>query len=190
MKKQNNKSKTKDIYFENLLNSKYMYLIMLILVILYLYGDDKVLNMPKYLFVIKFIICLNILIIFLYSRFKKFKDYYKRKFKDKIYLTALLIGVIVFSLIFQSFLNIPINFLVKNFSKSDRVEVFDCEITNAITTNIDKIHFRFLNEEYSRYYNINEYERIDLIQNHKLVLKVQPSIFNTYYIKEMNIEKQ
>ncbi|MCZ8319749.1 MAG: hypothetical protein O9303_13185 [Silanimonas sp.] len=163
---------------------------MLTLVVLYLYGDDKVLNMPKYFFVIKFTACLIILIIFIYSRFKKFKSYYKKKFKDKIYLTALFVGLNVFSLIFQSFLSIPINFLVKYFSKNDRVEVFDCEITNAITTNIDKIHFKFLNEEYSQYYNINEYEREDLIKNHKLVLKVQPSIFNTYYIKEMNIEKK
>lgn len=190
MKKGKDKVKGKDTYFENLLNSKYMYLIMLILVVLYLYGDDKVLNLPKSLFIIKFCISLIILIIFLYTRFKKFEDYYRRKFKDKVYLFSLIFGLLLFSFIFQSFFNIPINYLIKYSAKKNSIETFDCDITNAVTTNIDKIHFKFLNEKYSRYYNINDYEREDLIKNYKLVLKVQPSIFNTYYINEMNLEKK
>lgn len=180
----------KDIFLEKLLNSKALYVILLACVLAYLYSDDKILNLPNYLFISKFVIVIVSLSIFVLWRRSKYKTYYERKFKDKVYLVGLFLGLVVFSLIIQGVLNIPLNYIILTNSKNNSVESFNCEITNVVTTNIDKIHFKFMGNKYSRYYNVNDYERKDLMQNYWLNIQVRKSNWDTYCIESMNLQRK
>lgn len=182
--------KNKDAFLEKILNSKTLYIILLASVLAYLFTDDKILNLPKYLFISKFVIVFVSLSIFVLWRSSKYKTYYERKFKDKVYLVGLFLGLVVFSLIIQGVLNYPLNYIIIKKSKKNSVECFNCEITNVITTNIDKIHFKFMGKKYSRYYNVNDYERKDLMQNYWLKIQVRKSIWNSYYIESMNLQSK
>lgn len=180
----------KDIFFEKLLNSKVLYIILLACVLAYLYSDDRILNLPNYLFTSKFIIVFILLSIFVLWRYSKYKTYYKRKFKDKVYLVGLLLGVVVFSLIIQGVLNIPLNYVIISKSKNSTIESYKCEIINVETTDIDKIQFKFLGKNYSRYYNVNNYKKNDLMHNYWLNIQVKKSIWNTYCIESMKLQNK
>jgi hypothetical protein len=180
----------KDIFLEKVLKSKLFYWSILVLVLIYLYQDDRILNIPTIYFWIRFLIAMVVIGLFLFFRYNKFKAYYKRKFKDKIYLFSFLGGILIFSLIGQSFLNIPLNLFVKEMSKQNAIEIYDCEITNVITTSIDKIHFKFLGKGYSRYFNVNNFKREDLMHNYYLEVKTRRAFNNIYYIESMSLKKK
>ena len=182
--------KNRDIFLEKLLGSKTLYLVLLAFVMVYLLGDDKILNLPSYLFISKFVIVFVSLSIFVLWRRSKYKTYYERKFKDKVYLVGLFLGLVVFSLIIQGVLNIPLNYVIISKSKNSSIENYDCEIINIETTDIDKIQFKFLGKNYSRYYNVNDYEKKDLMQNYWLNIQVRKSIWDTYYIESMNLQRK
>jgi len=188
--KRQQERKNKDVFFEKLLNSKALYIILLGCVLLYLYGDDRVLNLSVYLFILKFTIILILLLIFIAVRYFKYKIYYRKKFQDKIYVVGLFFGLIIFSLIIQGVINIPLNYIIKIYSKNSPEESFDCEITNVVVTKIDKIHFKFKGKIYSRYFNTNDYNRKDLIQNYWLNIKAKKSVWNTYYIQSMELQNK
>lgn len=180
----------KDVFLMKILNSKTLYFILLASVLVYLFGDDKVLNLPDYLWVSKFTFVFVSLSMFVFWRYTKHKRYYERKFKDKVYLVGFVLTVVIFSSIIQGTLNIPINYLIKSNSRNSSVENYYCEITNVVTTNIDKIHFKFRGKVYSRYYNVSHFSRKDLMQNYWLSIQVKKSIWNTYYIEGMKLQSK
>lgn len=179
-----------DTNFKKVVNSKITYLILLIFLLVYLYGDDRVLNIPLSFFIFKLVITLLVISLLLFWRYTKYKDYYRRKFKDKIYVISLIVIVSVFSIIIQGIFNIPLNYVIKYKAQNEPLEVYNCEITNVITINIDKIHFKFKGKSYSRYFEVNEYERTELMNNFYLQLQVQKTFWNIYYINGMDIRKR
>lgn len=189
-KKRQQERKNKDVFFEKLSNSKALYLILLGCVLVYLYGDDRVLNLPVYLFMLKFTIILILVLVFIAVRYFKYKSYYRKKIQDKVYVTVLILGLIIFSLIMQGVINIPLNYIIKIYSKNSLVESFNCEITNVVVTKVDKIHFRFKGKQYYRYFNVNDFDRKDLIHNYWLNIKARKSVWNTYYIESMDLQNK
>lgn len=180
----------KDIFLEKWLNSRTSYIVLFAFIFVYLYTDDTILNLPKNLFILKLVFVFIIVILFFLWRYSKYKVYYKRKFKDKIYLIGLFFGIVIFSLIIQGVLNIPLNFLIISKSKNSPVGTFYCEITNVVLTGTDKIDFKFLDRKYSRYFNVSGYERRDVIKNHLLKLCVKKSILDTYYVESFELVKK
>ncbi len=180
---------SKDNFFEKILNSKFLYILLAILVLIYLFQDDKILNLSFSFFWIRSLLAFCLITIFFLWRYNEHKVYYQRKFKDKVYISGLFLGALVFTLMLQGLICIPINFLIKQ-SATEQTEIFYCKITNVVTTNIDKIHFEFLGKRYSRYFNVNNYNRNDLIMNYNLKVEVKKSIWSTYYIDKMSLEKK
>lgn len=180
----------KDKLFEKILNSKGIYIIFLLGVIINLFGYDKILNIPIWLSFTKVFLTFSFIVIFFISRYVKYREYYKKKFKDKFYIMGFVTGVIILSLIGQSFLNIPINLIIKTKAKDSSKEKFKCEITNVITTNSDKLHFVFLDRDYSRYFNLKSYNRNELEDKYYLEIEARKSIFKTYYVDNIKIVKK
>ncbi len=184
------KNTKQDLAFEKVVNSKLTYIVLLILVVVYLYSDDRILNIPIVFFWSKFFFIIVFFSILLRWRYTKYKSYYVQKIRDKVVVIGSIVVFLIFSMIFQGILNIPLNYIVKNEVKNKLVEVYNCKITNVITTGTDKIHFLFKKKRYSRYFNVNNYEKRELIDDCYLQLKVQKSFWNIYYVNGMEIKQK
>lgn len=180
----------KDSKLNSVLNSRKTYLIILFLLIIYLFQDDRILNEPLAFLTIRYVLASLIVLIFCYSRFIKFKRYYEKKMKDTVFIVSAIL-IIILSIIFcQAILSIPSNFFIKLYAKNSETEYYKCKIQNVVTTKVDKVHFIFLNRTYSRYLNIKDYFRKDLIDNYWLVIGVKKSIANSFCLESMQLEEK
>jgi len=188
--KQTSRVIKKDTHLKRILNSRMTYLTLLGLSLLYLFQDDRVLNIPTSIFIITLSVAFLALVLFLLFRFRTYREYYKRKFKDKIYVASLILVVVIFSFILQGIVSIPLNVLIKRNSLDSPIETFECPISNVVTTGIDKIHFVFLGKTYSRYFEVNGLDSKDLIHNYIMEVKVKKSLWDTYFIERMSLKKK
>lgn len=181
----------KDKKLRRILNSKRTYLILLLPVITYYFLDTQILNEPVNLISLKALISAIVLILFLYARYTKFKEYYVEFIKQMRFLDSLicLAGLLFTGIILQAIISIPLYlFIIAKAQKSD-TEYFDCKIRNVVTTGIDKIHFEFKGERYSRNFNTAGYSRKELLNNYHLEIAVKKSIANMYVLENLQIEK-
>ena len=189
--KMNKHKIAKDFKFIKFFKSRIVYILILILILIYLFQDDKILNEPYYLILIRYLISVGVIVMLFLARFKKYKMFYISEIKNLLFLDKiiLLLGTALVLYVSQSILSIPLNFAIKEYSKKNSMEYHSCKITNVITTNIDKIHFLFLNRKYSRYFNVGGFTRKELINNYYLELGLRKSILNTYYLESMNLKR-
>lgn len=126
-KKRNKDRVRKDVRLIILFKSRGIYVLILALVMVYLFQDKRILNEPFYLFLIRSILALGIIVLVFLPRFRKYRT--------------------------QSILSIPLNFVILKYSEKSNLEYYDCRITNADISR-DKIDFRFSNRTYSRGYEL------------------------------------
>ncbi|UAY52049.1 hypothetical protein [Ferruginibacter albus] len=177
----------KDRFVFKLLNSRKFYLVVLVFILWYLFQSCRVLNEPAYFFVSRLGIALVLIISFCLNRYRKFETYYARKIKDKVYVAALIIEIAFYSLLFSFILDIPFNILVKTFAKENKIESFDCRITNVEQGKYDYIHFVFLDRKYSRPFDFGSQDRKEILANDYLHIEARRSLLNTYYIESMEL---
>ena len=177
-----------DYKLKILLNSRKTYLIILLLLAVYFVQGDNVLNEPWLFFCIKLFLALTAVSIFCYIRFRKFRQYYLRKIKDKFFAIATIIGLSLAIIWLQTILSIPMNLIISFYSRNNEVEYHNCRIQNVITTGFDKIHFVFLNKQYSRYFSLDGHTRRELIDNYWLTIAVKKSIAGTYYLEKIGLQ--
>ena len=191
MKKQK-KSQTgkKDTHLQKILNSRMTYIALLGLVLLYRFQDDRILNIPTRIFIITLAVSFFAVMLFLLLRFRAYTEYYKRKLNDKIYIAVLILVIVIFSFLLQGIISIPLNVLIKRNSVDSLTETFECPISNVITTGTDKIHFVFMGSTYSRYFEVNGFDRKDLIEHYILEIEAKKSLWDTYYIERMSLKKK
>lgn len=186
-----NTSKThNDKKLISFLNSRKTYLAILVLSVIYLFLDDSVLNEPFALKISKWVIAIFFTLVVCYSRFLKFKAYYSRKIRDFIFIISALFITALFTIFFQAILSILTNLTIILFSTNSQVEYRKCPITNVITTGIDKVHFIFEGQKYSRYFEVNEHTREELINNFHLQVGLKKSIGNSYYLESLELQEK
>ncbi len=155
-----------------------------------MFTDSKVLNLPTGLFWIRYSVCVLLLGWLFIFRMRKYKEYYKRKFRDVIHLVGAITGVLFFSLIFQAVLNIPVNLIIEKYSKQDSYEVYNCEIKSINTIGYDKVTFVFKDKSYSRYYSLAGLKTAEIKKQYQMKLIVAESIYNTYYLKSLELVRK
>jgi hypothetical protein len=180
----------KDNRLNNILNSRKTYLIILLLLLVYLFLDDRILNEPLSFKITKYILAAFIVLAFCYSRFVKFRQYYQRKFKDKVFVIGAVLIISLFTIFVEAILTIPTNFFIRLNAKNNPVEYYECQIRNVVTTGIDKVHFIFLDRRYSRYVDLNGRSRKELINNYLLVVGVKRSIANSFYLESAQLKEK
>lgn len=181
----------KDASLIKFFNSKAIYVLIFLALLVYLFQDAKILNRPFYLVFILYLIALGIVILIFIFRYRKYRQYYTQEIREFLFLDKIILitGVVLLVIVIESILSIPVDFAIKKYSKAESIAYYDCKITNVITTGVDKIHFIFLDRRYSRYFNVNGFSRRELIDNYYIELEVRQSIFNTYYIESMSLKK-
>lgn len=180
----------KDSFFNDLFSSKWFLLLMAVFLFLYLKTGSKVLNFPKYFVWVSFIISALAIIILFSVRYKKHKQYYKRKLQDKLYLFFYLICILFFTFLIHFFLRIPANLIVEKAATNSDVEYYNCEIKSVTTVGYDKISFIFLKNKYSRFYSIAGYNSQELKSDYMIKLEVKKSILDAYYVTKFELVKK
>lgn len=186
----NNSKVNKDKKLISFLSSRKTYFVILVLAFIYLFLNDRILNEPILLKLFKWTISCSIVVIVCYFRYIKFKDFYRKKIKDLAFVISALFTTTFFTILIQGFLSIPINLIIILFSSNSQIEYKKCPIVNVITTGIDKVHFMFEEQRYSRYFEVNGHTREDLINNFVLQVAIKRSIGNTYYIESKELQKK
>ncbi|HLP37071.1 hypothetical protein [Lacibacter sp.] len=177
----------KDMFVVRLLNGRRLYLIILAFIILYLVTSSKILNFPGFLSLACLILSFLVIIVFMYVRYRYYKEYYLRKFRDKFYVLGFVVGIIFFSGLFQFALRVPINLLIAQSATSSACEYYDCRIKSVNTIGYDKISFIFLDKRYSRYYSIAGYDLQQLKSSYVIKLEVKKSILDSYLIESFEL---
>lgn len=180
----------KDHRLNNFLNSRKTYLVLLLLLLVYLFLDDRILNEPFGFTITRYLLACVAVLAFCYSRVVKYRQYYQRKFKDKIFIIAAVLIISLFTIFVQAILSIPTSFLIKLYAKNNPTEYYECKIKNVVTTDIDKVHFIFLNRRYSRYVDLDGQSRKELINNYWLVVGVKRSIANSFYLESVQLKEK
>lgn len=172
-----------------LLELKMLYVIILIVVFIYLYIDSRVINVPRWILRLEFILSILVLIVISMARYFRFRDYYRRKFKDPIFLVAfgLFFGLFVF--LGRAVLRIPVALYFVQMAQGSRIEHVECQILNISTLKIDKITYRFNDESYWRYTSLKGLNQTEILNNHKVLLSVKLSAYGAYYIEDFQIVK-
>lgn len=172
-----------------LLESKMLYLILLMVVFIYLYFDSRVINTPRWILKLEFALTILVLIGISIARYFRFRDYYRRKFKDAIFLIAFcfFFGLLLF--LGRAVLRIPVDLYFVYMARNSPIERVECEILNVTTLKIDKITYRFNGVSYWRYVSLKGLSRADVLENHRVLLSVKLSAHGAYYIENFQIVK-
>lgn len=175
-----------------IIESRMFYLVLALLLIIYYRMDLKIINLPKKFELYTFATAFISLIVLLFWRYLKYKEYYRKLYTDWIYLFGILIGVILFSFILQRILKIPLNYLVKMNASNESTLICSCEIINYIDKvgKADVLMYKYEGEIYSFRYNIRDLERNDIIQNFTVEISAYSSLWGTYYIDSFSLEKK
>jgi len=183
----------KDLLVLNLINlfeRKWFLLLLLLFGWLYVFTDKRVLNFPKYISWINFIVCILATLIFLFVRYKKNREYYRRKFRDKISLIFISLVALFWVFTFHFFLNIPVNLVIAKAADKSNYEYYDCKIIHVSTIGVDAVTFIFLNNKYSQYYRMGGYKSQEVERDYVMRLKVKKSILNAYYLINIELVKK
>lgn len=179
----------KDKKLKRILNSRKMYLLLLIPLIFYRYLDRMILNEPKHFLFIKFFIAIVVIISIIISRYKKFKDYYSNLVKNANWIEYVLYfgGFCITAMLFQAFISIPLYLILIQQSQKNEIEYFNCEITNITTTGFDKIYFDFKGSNCVGDFNAKNNSREDLLKNYYLEVGAKKSFGNTYVLTGLEL---
>jgi|GEM_PF-2490161 hypothetical protein len=177
----------RDIFLNKFLNSKLNIIILLVGVLIYNFERNRILNTPKWLTILLILLTFSTILIFLFFRYRKFKEYYKSRLKDKFYVSGFVLGILIFTLICQSFFWIPLNYYIKFKSKNNEQMEFRSEITNVFTTGYNRIDYSFKREIYSAYLDLTLYDKKELTDKYYLLIKAKKSIFGIYYVNSFEI---
>lgn len=178
---------SKDTKLNKLLNSRKLYLVILGLIVIYVFIDDKILNEPNSFVIARWTLSTAIVLTFCYSRFAKFKEYYLKLMKSATTVSFSVILISLSIIIFQAVFSIPVDLLIKFYARDSQVEYQKCPINNVVTTGIDKVHFIFLNKTYSQYFETNGHTRKELISNYYLLVGVKKSIGDSYCLESLKL---
>ncbi len=180
----------KDKKLNKLLKSKRSYLLILLLIVAYLFLDDRILNEPMWWVWIKISVAAILIALFLHSRYKKFKEYYIGLLKNLEWIEYLIysVGLSFAVILLQAVLSIPVYLIVIIQSEKSETEYFSCRITNVVTTGIDKIQYQFKTSKHSNYFNVNGHNRKELIEDYYLEAAVKKSFGDVYVLKSLQLQ--
>lgn len=85
--------------------------------------------------------------------------------------------------------DIPINLLIEKNSKQGSNEVYNCEVIGVNTNAYDKVTFLFKERQYTRYYSLAGFPKGEIRKLYHVRLEVAESIFNTYSVKSLELER-
>src|SRR4051812_1200544 len=101
------------------------------------------------MYLIEWSIGLAFFLLFMSYRFWKYADYYKRKFKDVIFVLAFLAFTAFCTFFIFTLIQIPVHMHVSHSAKESPLEIVDCKVIKVITLDVDKIQFRFKHRKFS-----------------------------------------
>jgi hypothetical protein len=181
------KKEKKDTFTKDFFNSSRFIWVLLICILTYWYLSNSVINLPDYFFGFKIVLTLLFYSCFIIWRYLKYKEYYKRKLKDRIYVSFMIIILTVFTFIGQGIVETPFSAYIIYKSKKNPLEKIECEITNCYHQGIQ---FVYNGKRYSRYFNSREKEYDSVIKNYSLILNARPSVLGTYYIESFFLKQK
>src|SRR5262245_27156331 len=128
MKKRGQNKIPRDNKFISFFKSRVTYVLVLIAVLIYLFQENKMLNEPYYLTFILYLISIGIVVLIFAPRFKRYRQFYISELKRLYLLDKIIVflGIALVVFILQSILSIPLNFVIKECSRGNNVEYYDC----------------------------------------------------------------
>lgn len=181
------KKRKTDKAITKLLESKILYLVLLVLAFMYLYLDSRVINVPRWIYQLEFVVSFLALTGVSLARYFKFRDYYRRQFKDAIFLIAFSLFLVLLLFLGRAVLRIPVAAYLTYVAKDSPIEQVECEIVNVSTLKIDKITYRFNKESYWRYISLNGLSRTQILKNYKVLLSARLSTYGAYLIEDFQM---
>ncbi|MCL2132047.1 MAG: hypothetical protein FWH36_06310 [Lentimicrobiaceae bacterium] len=176
----------KDRKFIKLINSRFFYISLLILTLVYTHTDN-VINYPLYIKVISYLIAFVIIAWIIVWRYKKYQPYYQKRIKQGKYsvVSTLIVGLFFFYLI-RLYLFIPMNVFLACASKSNPIEYCEVQLDIlAVGRNypLHNVSYKFNGQSYYVYVKLSSSDRQNGYKNAKLHLR--KSLFGTYYIEKI-----
>ena len=176
----------------NFLNSRKFVFTLLGIVILYMISDELIINLPKWVFGVMFLISAAIIVAVFLWRYAKYNGYYRQLLNNKLNIAALVVVIIFCSAFLQLFMNVGIDFFLVQMSKTNSKEIYDCKIDNIQTSNrySDKVGFVFRGQVSSGKINTRDYKNSDLIANFMVRIWVRKSLFGSYYLQKVQLVRK
>ncbi len=181
-----------DSFMINFLNSRKFVFTLLGIVILYMISDELIINLPKWVFGVMFLISAAIIVAVFLWRYAKYNGYYRQLLNNKLNIAALVVVIIFCSAFLQLFMNVGIDFFLVQMSKTNSKEIYDCKIDNIQTSNrySDKVGFVFRGQVSSGKINTRDYKNSDLIANFMVRIWVRKSLFGSYYLQKVQLVRK
>lgn len=162
----------------------------IIVYFIYMIGDDQILNYPKWIYYILFLLFWG-----LFSYLKIIKTFVRVPFnKDLVVLFFNVIKFAVFSWFLAGIVLIPFNFYNIYISKKNTLEAYECKITGISTYSQNRCVFFVLEGETNVIYlykpimedlknkkNYNEY---------KFIVDVRQGLLGSYVLEDWDIQKR
>jgi len=176
----------------NFLNSRKFVFTLLGIVILYMISDELIINLPKWIFGVMFLISAAIIVAVFLWRYAKYNAYYRQLLNNKLNIAGLVVVIIFCSAFLQLFMNVGIDFFLVQMSKTNSKEIYDCKIDNIQTANRygDKVGFVFRGQVSSGKINTGDYKNSDLIANFMVRIWVRKSLFGSYYLQKVQLVRK
>ncbi|RUT67826.1 hypothetical protein D0817_24340 [Flavobacterium cupreum] len=147
--------------------------------------DRMILNVPLLLNVSFFLLSFGIILLFLYRYNAAGKENAKKKSNTIIDL----IGSLILAFFIFIILKLAINYYTVKSAEGLATEETKVPIDNYVSGRTDLLYFYFKDKRYSvRYNNRSHLSRKEIIGNYTLHIVYSKSVFDTYVIKNYNIE--
>lgn len=177
----------KDILIEKILKSKATYFALLLILLVYLFFDDKILKYPSWYLASKWSAALLITGMLFIHRINCYREYYKSKSKDVYFIINAALTLIWSTFFISLLINIPVSYYLKETAKNSPLEYKTCEIKNAINNRGERIAFIFEGKTYTRRYDIGSLKREDILKNYYMQIGIRKSKWGTYYLATMKL---
>jgi hypothetical protein len=182
VKKQRNGIK-KDRLIVALVNSKVFTLILLVVLLLFLFQDDRILNTgTKKISALVWAVGLGIFLLFMSFRVWKYSTYYKSLFSDFVSVVASLIFTAFYTFFIVTFIQIPVLMYIRGTALNSPKQNYDCEVVNVITLGVDKVYFEFKGKRFTRYIDLNGISDEDAENLCRLRVTVRKAYFDCYIL--------
>jgi hypothetical protein len=165
-----------------ILNSKWFYIVLLLLALITYKQHGLIINKPIILIYFKFLFSFSLLISILIWRYIKFKAYYQRKLRDKTYLVFLIVSSIIFTVYISYLVDLPLNYVLKVNSKKQSTKIVYCDIINYTDFKKDIVTYKFNGRTYRYYLDINGSSE-DVIKYYKLQITLKSTLMGAYVIE-------
>ena len=179
----------KDKKFFKFINSRFLYISLLILLLVYIYTDN-VINYPLCIKVISYIIALIFVVGVFVWRYKKYQSYYQKRIKqEKYFVIKTLIVALFFCLLLRLYLFIPMNAFLRYASKSNPIEYKEVQLNLLAVGRRSKpynVSYRFNGQIYFANVNLSSSDRENGYI--KVKLNIRESLFGTYCVEKIDCE--